>query len=141
MSRKRILWVVPVAFIAIGYLSSWISVPNCERKTAGIMIRALGPEKRFFVRSEQTDESRQAMWKSMGAVTAFYDSAKYDPATDRPLHMPRADLGKASPVLPFLTCIDYFWIRAPQVGSGGTLWYFCLFGLTVELGHTVLRAS
>ncbi len=72
----------------------------------------------------------------MGATTAYYDGSK-----DGPDHMPRGDLGKASPALPFLTRVHYFWIRAPQVGSGGTLWYFCFFGLTIELGYSVKLAS
>ena len=124
------------ALIPLGYLSSWISTTACEKKTARIVVRALGPGKKFFIRPEQTDEKRQTMWDSVGAVTAFYDASK-----DGPFHIPRGDLGGAVPMLPFFTSVDYFWIRAPEVGSGGTLWYFCLFGLVIELGHSSTRAS
>lgn len=120
----------------LGYLSSWMSLGACEIKTAEKIVRSAGPGRTFFIPPEQDDERRRAIWKEVGAETRLYD-----PAKDGPYHMPRGELERASPTLPFLTTVHCAWVRAPLVGSGGTFWYFCFFGLTVELGYSVRRAS
>jgi hypothetical protein len=122
--------------MSMGFLSTWVSLHACEVKTARGVVRAQSSNAVFFVHSEDDDEASRALWKEVGASVVVHDPQKHGPSL-----IPWARCGRAVSRLPFLASIDYYWVRAPQVGSGGTLWYFCFFGVAVELGHSVMRAS
>ena len=132
---SRRLFIV-AGVIALGYLSSWISLHAVELKIARRVGQAQASHAMFFVRPDEDDETRRALWKEVAATVVVDDPSKHKPS-----QIPWGSCGKAVPWLPFLASIESYLQRTPLVGNGGTLWYFCLFGLTFELGYSSQRMS
>ena len=137
-SGKRRAFVVLgiVAVIILGAVSSLVSLPAVERATALRIVGAMPKGRKFFVQHDEAGPERLAVWNAIGA-----NYRVHDPQTDGPEHFPWGSCGRASSWLPFLASVRYRWVREPQVGGGGDLWYFCCFGLVFELGHSTTRAS
>lgn len=138
MIRRRWLRVlaVVVVIIALGYLSAWCSAGDCERKQMEHLTRFPPRDRQYVIPESRAARQAWASWKAVGSTIAVYD-----PQRDGPHLIPWCSVEEALIWLPFLASVDYYWCKAPLVGSGGNLWYFCLFGLTFELGYSYRRAS
>src|SRR5262245_9313567 len=128
------LWMAAVlaGLTALGCASSKISVHACEIKTARWLGETVPPGTPFFVRHDEADPRRLAIWDEAGARYRIHD-----PKKDGPEHFPWCSIGRTETHFPFLVSVEYGWVRESLVGDGGKLWYLCFFGLTCELGRSI----
>src|SRR5690348_8605440 len=130
--RRLVLWGVLIGFLALGYLSAWTSRHQCQVSTARTLMQAMPRGSRFTIPQENARPGWLVVWGSLGAHYRVLNPAMegWSPT------IPWCAFGEARSRYPFVTAVDYGWVAAPQVGDGGRLWYFCLFGMTFELGRT-----
>ena len=110
----------------LGLASSSVSCHSCEIKTARWLSGTVRSGTKFFVRHDEADPRRLAIWNEAGAAYRIHD-----PQKDGPKHFPWCSIGRTQS-WPFLVSVEYGWVREAQVGDGGKLWYVCFFGLTVQ---------
>jgi hypothetical protein len=133
LPRRTLAWISVVGLLLVGDLSAALSGPSAQRAAARWLVETVPRNRPFFLRSgDEKDPEIRKVWDSVGANYRITD-----PAKDGPEQFPWCSVGGAQPRLPFVTAVKYGWVRAPPVGDGGSLWYFCLFGLTIELGRTI----
>ncbi len=131
-SRRLWYWCAIVWFLALGYLSAWTSSRPCQIRTARWLMKTVPRGKPFFIPQEDAKPQWLEIWNSVGA-----NFRVHDPSKDGPDRIPWCALRNAHPRYPFVAVVEYGWVREPEVGDGGRLWYFCLFGFTIELGRTI----
>src|SRR5204863_2386234 len=94
--KKRLLMAI-VGFLAAGSLSSWMSRHSCELRTAHWLSGTVRPGTQFFVRRDEADPRRLAIWNAAGA-----NYRVHDPNKDGPKHFPWCSIGRTESWLPFL---------------------------------------
>jgi len=131
-SRHTRYWFMVVGLLALGYLSAWVSGRQCQRSTALWLQETVPHGEQFVIPREYATHEYLKIWNSLRANYRVQDPPKEGWAA----RIPWCSFGLARPRFPFITAVDYGWVAEPQVGDGGRMWYFCLFGFTFNLGRT-----
>ena len=126
-----------IFFYACGYISNRMSVETCERRTiqdlcqsrwikTGTQIKVL-PNRR----AEKTSQ-----WLTKLNVTHVLlteeqvEGVKKSGVSSR-IYFPWINIGETHTYFPFIVSVEYGWVAEPQIGSGGSKRYFCLFGCVI----------
>jgi hypothetical protein len=132
--RKALFGVIAVALL--GYVSSVVSLHQSKLVTARWLLKTMPQERPFILPQSDNSPDRIAIWNAIGASYQLYDPVKHGPS-----QIPWCSVGNAYTWLPFITSVEYTWVRAAQVGHGGRIWYGCLFGLTIRIGNEITLSS
>ena len=132
-NRRILFWCAVFGFLALGYVSARVSRRPCHVSTARTLMQAMPQGDRFTIPHENARPAWLVVWNSVGAKYRVHNPAM----EGRGPTIPWCSFGEARPRFPFITAVDYGWVAAPQCGDGGRVWYFCLFGLTFELGRSL----
>ena len=123
-----------VIIITCGYVSSFASVSQCEMSTARWLAEDVRPTRPFYVLEKDASPEQRAIWDSVGADYIVYGT----PATPGEFNgFPWRSVKSGRPSLPFFVRVEYGWVQEPQVGGGGDIWYFCLFGWRKTIGRNI----
>jgi len=130
--RKVVLWVVGV-FIG-GILSAWLTIAGIEARTALWLARDVRPTPVFYVKD--TSPWTLKVWRKTGANFIAYEASPTSPE-----RFPWRQYRPGEVILPFLARVEYGWAQEGELGGGGHVWFFCLFGLSLRLGTSQLWAT
>jgi hypothetical protein len=134
-SLQKAFFVV-IAVVIVGYLSSHLSLYPSKLATARWLQRTMPQGRPFNLPQGDNSPECLAIWNAIGANYQIYDPSKHGP-----YQFPWCSVGHAYGWLPFVTSVEYTWVREAQVGHGGRIWYGCLFGLTFRLGNAITRSA
>ncbi len=132
---KKALFII-IAVVLLGYVSSIVTLRQSKLVTARWLLKAMPQGRPFNLPQEDNSPDHLAIWNAVGANYQVYDPAKHGP-----FMFPWCSFGNACPWLPFVSSVEYSWVREAQVGHGGRMWYGCVFGLTIRLGNEITRSS
>ena len=127
---------VVAAVVLLGFISSVVSLHQSKLVTARWLLRTMPQGRPFNLPQRDNSPDRVAIWNAIGASYQVYDPSKHGPS-----QIPWCSVGSAYSWLPFITSVEYSWVREAQVGHGGRIWYGCLFGLTIRLGNAITHSS
>ncbi|HXX92166.1 MAG TPA: hypothetical protein VEN81_00945 [Planctomycetota bacterium] len=130
--RKAVVWLLGI-FVG-GILSAWLTIAGIEARTARWLARDVRPAPFFYVKD--TSPWTLKVWRGTGANFIPYEAS---PTT--PERFPWRQYRPGEVILPFLARVEYGWAQEGDLGGGGHIWFFCLFGLSLRLGTTELWSA
>jgi hypothetical protein len=127
-------WHIAVASLAVvigmGWISNALSKAACRQQVGLWLFKHSLGGRSFYLLDPNDDKDVRATFDSVGAQYTRLASISGNPQA-----WPRLAM-KTNSLIPFLVGVDYFWERQPEVGAGGTKWFFCVFGTVYEIGES-----
>jgi hypothetical protein len=130
---RTIIFTFFAALIA-GYGSDLVSLRMCERRTASWIAFDIYQGQKFFTLKPKPGDlihlssDSLSIFKAVGAHVQPYTYS--DPQFDG---FPWGDVHRAAIRMPFVVSVEYGYVEVPTSGSGGTKFFFCLFGFVIPV--------